>query len=72
LDTNEQLICALEDRGDCDAVGVVTGWLQRIPDGYDRRTNLESIIWAMDKRTRQYIGEVVFDVDSEVGADEET
>jgi len=41
-------------------------------DGDNRKTNLECIVAAMDKGTRQHIGEVFFDVDSEVGADEET
>jgi len=72
MSTNEKLIFALEDMDDCDAVGVVAGWLQRMPDGDNRKTNLECIVAAMDKATRQHIGEVFFDVDSEVGADEET
>ena len=57
---------------DSDAVGVVVGWLQRMAKDVDRKTNLECIVAAMDKATRQHIGEVFFDVDSEVGADEET
>jgi len=67
----DRLIEALEDMDDCYAAALVAEWLERMPDADDRRTNLERIIRAMDKGTRQHIGEVFFDVDAEVGADEE-
>lgn len=68
----EQVLFQLEEADQETAVAAVRQWLSRMPAESDRMTAIEEIIRCQDKATRQYIGEVFFDIDAEVGADEES
>ncbi len=59
---NDNIVAALDDADTGGAITTVVMWLMRQPD-YMRHDLIECILAKLDKETRDYIGEIFFDID---------